>query len=192
VGAASATRSRQMARIRGRNTRAELCLRSLLWAKGLRYRLHGVGLPGKPDLVFSGLKTVVFVDGCFWHGCPEHYVRPRSRHRFWARKLRENVLRDRRQSQELDSMGWRVLRLWEHDVLGAPDKTAAAVEAMVRGAPRQGGASWRVLASEALDGDGVWERRVLVGLEGPPRTRVERHRRHTRKWKTPGADRRVG
>jgi DNA mismatch endonuclease (patch repair protein) len=179
------TRSEQMARIRGRNTRPERQLRSLLWARGFRYRLHGRGLPGRPDLVFLALKTVVFVDGCFWHGCPDHYVRPRSRSDFWARKLRENVNRDREQCQQLESMGWRVVRLWEHDVLGSPEKALVEVEAVLMYGGRRRCLSWRVLAAEPLDATGTWERRTLASLYSPHRTRVERHRRHTRKWRLP-------
>jgi DNA mismatch endonuclease (patch repair protein) len=172
-----------MARIRGRDTKPERHLRSLLWANGFRYRLHYLGLPGRPDLAFPTLKAAVFVDGCFWHGCPKHYVRPRSRHPFWARKLRENVTRDATQCQQLESMGWRVVRLWEHDVLATPDKALAAVEALLtaRGGRRR--AAWRVLAAEPLDPAGVWERRTLASLYSLDHTRLERHRRHTRKWR---------
>jgi DNA mismatch endonuclease (patch repair protein) len=176
------TRSEQMARIRGQDTQPERRLRSLLWARGLRYRLHGPGLPGRPDLVFRTLKTVVFVDGCFWHGCPDHYVRPRSRAMFWARKLRDNVCRDRAQCEQLESMGWQVVRLWEHDVFARPEKSAAAIErALLRRRPSRR-LSWRVLVVTPLDFKGNWERRMLTSLYTPQRTRVERHRRHTRKW----------
>jgi DNA mismatch endonuclease (patch repair protein) len=176
------TRSEQMSRIRGRDTKPERRLRSALWARGLRYRLHVRGLPGRPDLVFPGRKTVVFVDGCFWHGCPEHYVRPRSRTAFWARKLRENVNRDRIQCQALDSMGWHVVRLWEHEVLASPEKALMQVEAALTHERRRRRPSWRVLIVEPLDVNGSWERRTLVSGRVPHRTRVQRHKRHTRKW----------
>jgi DNA mismatch endonuclease, patch repair protein len=178
----SLTRSQQMARIRGRDTKPERRLRSLLWAKGLRYRLHFPGLPGRPDLVFPALKVTVFVDGCFWHGCPQHYVRPRSRETFWARKLRENVTRDCAQFQQLESLGWRVVRLWEHEVLATPETAIAAVESVLADRATRQAPSWRVLATAPLDASGFWERRILANLGSPDRTRVERHRRHTRKW----------
>src|SRR5215475_6215393 len=95
------TRSEQMARIRGAHTSPEVELRSLLWRSGLRYRLHVKALPGRPDLVLSRSRVAVFVDGCFWHGCPDHYVRPRSRTRFWAEKLSQNVQRDCQQHCQL-------------------------------------------------------------------------------------------
>ena len=110
--ARDAERSRMMSRIRGRNTRPERRLRQALWAAGLRYRKHAKTPVGRPDLVFVGPRVAVFVDGCFWHGCPRHYVRPRSRTDFWSRKLRENVDRDRRQTLELHVRGWTVVRIW--------------------------------------------------------------------------------
>lgn len=171
-----------MARIRGRHTLPERRLRSLLWARGFRYRLHAKGLPGRPDLVFPARKTAIFVDGCFWHGCPEHYVRPRSRTAFWAQKLRENVNRDGAQWRALHEMGWRVLRLWEHEVLADPDKAAIEVESILIGQGSRRRPPWRVLVAEPLDVGGSWERRTLVTLGAPVRTRVERHQRHTRKW----------
>ncbi len=87
------TRSQQMSRIRGGNTNPERIVARALWAAGLRYRLRLSRLAGRPDIVFTGARLAVFIDGCFWHGCPEHYVRPRSRSVFWRRKLRENVAR---------------------------------------------------------------------------------------------------
>ncbi len=118
------SRSQQMSRIRGRNTRPELALRSALWAGGLRYRLHVRTPHGRPDIVFPAKKVAVFIDGCFWHGCPWHYVRPRSRGEFWASKLRQNVERDRHQTGDLESAGWRVVRVWEHELA---DDIGAAV-----------------------------------------------------------------
>lgn len=172
-----------MARIRGRDTKPERWLRSLLWARGFRYRLHAKKLPGRPDLVFHARKTVVFVDGCFWHGCPEHYVRPRSRALFWAEKLRENVNRDRMQCRELESMGWRVVRLWEHQVLASPERALSEVLNVLLRHGRRRRASWRVISVDPLDPSGTWERRTLATLFSPDRTRLERHRRHTSKWK---------
>jgi DNA mismatch endonuclease (patch repair protein) len=182
----SLTRSEQMSRIRGRNTGPERWLRSLLWARGFRYRLHGAGLPGRPDLVFIGRRTAVFVDGCFWHGCPDHYVRPRTRTVFWAAKLQENVKRDQTQCQQLASMGWRVVRLWEHEVFATPQKALADVLRALHGRRQWRRPSWRVAVVEPLDHDGRWERRTLVSLHAPNQLRKERHRRHTRKWQRPG------
>lgn len=111
-----AVRSANMARIRGTNTRPEIQLRKALWRSGLRYRValrvEGV----RPDLVFIAQKIAVFVDGCFWHGCPDHYVRPRTGTDFWASKLATNVRRDRLQTGKLLEAGWSVLRFWEHEI----------------------------------------------------------------------------
>src|SRR4051812_21964937 len=116
------TRSEQMARIRGVNTTPELRLRARLWSTGLRYRLHLRTPAGRPDLVIPGAQVAVYIDGCQWHGCPKHYVRPRSKDEFWAAKLHENVARDLRQTQQLEALGWRVLRFWEHEVWEEPER----------------------------------------------------------------------
>jgi DNA mismatch endonuclease, patch repair protein len=110
----AATRSRMMAGIKNKNTTPELFLRSALHAQGLRYRLGGCGLPGKPDLVFSGRRVVVFVHGCFWHRHECKYFKwPGSNPQFWRNKLEGNVARDERVKRELLKMGWRVLTVWE-------------------------------------------------------------------------------
>ncbi|HYO69174.1 MAG TPA: very short patch repair endonuclease, partial [Archangium sp.] len=84
------TRSEQMSRIRGKDTSPERLLRSALWRAGLRFRLQSRTPYGRPDVVFSKARVAVFIDGCFWHGCPDHYVRPRTRNDFWSSKLLEN------------------------------------------------------------------------------------------------------
>ena len=103
-----------MSGIRGANTAPELFLRKALHAEGFRYRLGGAGLPGRPDLVFPGLRTVVFVHGCFWHRHTCKYFRwPGSNPAFWQSKLEGNVLRDTRNKKALLRLGWRVLTVWE-------------------------------------------------------------------------------
>lgn len=108
-------RSRCMSRVKSKNTKPEIRLRRALWAEGLRYRLQHK-LPGKPDLVFVSGRLAVFVDGCFWHGCPDHATKPKTNEGFWAAKLRENIERDQRVNCQLWGMGWNVLRVWQHDV----------------------------------------------------------------------------
>jgi|SRR6266850_1951014 len=110
-----AERSRCMSRIRGKDTKIEMQLRTAIWSKGLRYRLHAK-LPGTPDLAFPKSKVALFIDGCFWHGCPEHGVRPKTNRGFWAKKLKQNFARDERTNVELRRTGWKVVRCWEHDV----------------------------------------------------------------------------
>lgn len=106
-----------MSRIRGINSKPELKLRKALWEQRLRgYRLH-VKITGKPDIVFTKKKTAIFVDGCFWHRCPVCFVRPKSNNEYWDKKIQRNTTRDAEVSQTLQAEGYRVVRLWEHDVL---------------------------------------------------------------------------
>jgi DNA mismatch endonuclease (patch repair protein) len=110
-------RSARMGRVRQTGTDIELRLRHALWAAGLRYRVKAAKfLPGRPDVVFVSAKVAVFVDGCFWHGCPFHGTRPASNAKFWAEKITRNQQRDRQVDEKLSAAGWRVLRLWEHEV----------------------------------------------------------------------------
>ncbi len=104
-----------MSGIRSRNTQPELRVRRFLHARGLRYRLHGKGIPGHPDLVFRRARTVVFVHGCFWHrhpGC-RFTTTPASNAEFWQAKFATNVERDRRTEEKVVALGWRVEVVWE-------------------------------------------------------------------------------
>ncbi len=111
----AAQRSFNMSRIRGAHTAPELRVRKVLHAIGLRYRLHGKGLPGKPDLVFAGARAVLFVHGCFWHmhRCKRGKPVPATNTAFWATKRRSNVERDKRNRAALKAEGWRVFEIWE-------------------------------------------------------------------------------
>ncbi len=111
----SATRSRMMAGIRGKNTKPEILVRSYLHRSGLRFRVHAKELPGKPDVILPKYKTAVFVHGCFWHSHPrcKFAVLPASNVEFWVQKLDENRARDRRNKMNLKALGWRVLTIWE-------------------------------------------------------------------------------
>lgn len=116
-----------MSRIRSKDTGPELRLRRALWAAGCRYRLH-YNLPGKPDMVFLRPRIAVFVDGCFWHGCPLHYAAPRTREEFWKEKLRRNVMRDLAVDDALASDNWRVIRVWQHELARLEDIVAYILE----------------------------------------------------------------
>ena len=114
-------RKRNMSRIRGKNTSPELKLRTMRWESGIRgYRVH-YKLLGKPDIVFTRKKVVVFVDGCFWHKCPVCFRPPETNAEFWNEKLQKNVERDLRVTQELETLGWVVLRFWEHEIKKTPE-----------------------------------------------------------------------
>jgi DNA mismatch endonuclease, patch repair protein len=121
---------------RRRDTTPELQLRSALHRGGLRFRVDfPIRLAGKrllrPDVVFPRQRVVVYVDGCWWHGCPEHWTRSRTNASYWAEKVEANRARDRRDTATLEQHGWRVLRFWEHEDV---TRAAAAVSAVVHGA----------------------------------------------------------
>lgn len=107
-------------------------LRSVLHRRGLRFRKHLACVPGlrcRPDVVFVGARLAVFVDGCFWHRCPEHATDPNANGRWWQAKLQGNVDRDRRNDAALAAAGWTVLRVWEHeDVEAMADRVVCALE----------------------------------------------------------------
>lgn len=179
------SRSEQMASIRSRDTSPERVLRRSLWRAGLRYRIHYKTPAGRPDVVLIRPKVAVFVDGCQWHGCPEHYVRPRTNSTFWRDKLRVNVVRDIKQTAALKQSGWKVLRFWEHDVF---ENLNDVVQRVVSSAleredvPKD---AWRVIAVEILDDLGTLERRHLISMDEPPKECSVVRPRTTSKWKRP-------
>jgi DNA mismatch endonuclease (patch repair protein) len=116
---------------RTRDTAPELAVRRLLHAAGLRYRVDRPPLPGlrrRADLVFGPARVVVYVDGCFWHGCPEHGTRPAANAEWWRNKIDANRARDRDTDRRLVEAGWAVLRAWEHE---KPDDVAERIGALV-------------------------------------------------------------
>ena len=111
----TATRSKIMSRVRGKDTGPEMFVRRLIHKAGFRYRLHVAGLPGQPDLVFPKRKKIIFIHGCFWHshtGCARARI-PKSRTNFWQAKFEANKARDERNIHTLRQAGWKVLVLWE-------------------------------------------------------------------------------
>ncbi|MGW5100401.1 very short patch repair endonuclease [Streptomyces sp. NPDC004100] len=139
--ASSAARRRNMQAIRNRDTKPEWLIRTLVHAQGLRYRVAAKPLPDlrrTADMVFRPAKVAVFIDGCYWHGCPEHYVPPRTNPAYWSAKVTRNMARDRDTDQRLEEAGWTVLRFWEHE---PPEDCAARIAAEVekrRNAARKG------------------------------------------------------
>lgn len=118
----------RMARQVTRDTAPELSLRRSLHRQGLRYRVHLRPVPDlrvTADLVFPRARVAVFVDGCFWHRCPEHGTTPRSNAEWWAAKLDATVNRDRRADEELRTRGWTVVRVWEHSPAAEAAETVA-------------------------------------------------------------------
>ena len=110
-----ATRSYNMSRIKGKNTKPEMMVRKFLHVNGFRYRLHVKDLPGKPDIVLPKYKTVIFVHGCFWHGhkgC-KYFVVPKTRTEWWLNKINSNIANDRKAEAALKKEGWKIISLWE-------------------------------------------------------------------------------
>lgn len=121
-----------MSRVRQKDTKAELTLRAELHKRGLRYRVNHV-VSQKPrrtaDIAFTKLKVAVFVDGCFWHGCPRHATWPKSNAAFWREKIMRNMARDAETTTLLEAAGWTVVRIWSHVSAGeASDIVSRVIE----------------------------------------------------------------
>ena len=133
-----------MAGIGSKNTKPEIAVRKILHARGFRFRLHKKGLPGKPDIVLPKYATIIFVQGCFWHGhenCSQFRI-PHSRSEFWESKIGSNKARDRRVRSELAATGWSVVDIWECALKGPGRMDPAALalqieETVVRGVAAQ-------------------------------------------------------
>lgn len=119
---------------RSRDTKPELALRRAVHARGMRYRVSARPLPGvrrTADLVFTRVKVAVFMDGCFWHGCPQHHTPATTNSEYWAEKVRRNRKRDAEIDHLLTAQGWTVIRVWEHeDPIEAAERVAAAVRSV--------------------------------------------------------------
>ncbi|WP_214761749.1 very short patch repair endonuclease [Exiguobacterium sp. s129] len=103
-------------KVRGKDTKMELKVRKALWHRGLRYRKNYKKLLGTPDIAFPNQKLVIFLDSCFWHGCPLHYREPKSNQEFWNEKIKRNQERDAEQTEHYVCQGWTILRFWEHEI----------------------------------------------------------------------------
>ncbi|MDP2724322.1 MAG: very short patch repair endonuclease [Bacteroidales bacterium] len=109
------TRSYNMSMVKGKNTKPEIIVRKYLHSNGYRYRLHDVKLPGKPDIVLPKYKTVIFVNGCFWHGhenC-KYFVNPKTRTDWWLNKINDTRKRDEHKTEALLNLGWKVYVIWD-------------------------------------------------------------------------------
>ncbi len=127
--------SRRMSKQRRRDTQVELAVRAELHRRGFRYRIHRRPLPTlrrEADILFSRAKVAVFVDGCFWHGCPEHRTHPATNAAYWSDKIEGNIARDLDTTAALEAAGWTVLRFWQHE---DPVEAAGVIARTVR-APR--------------------------------------------------------
>lgn len=112
------TRSFNMSRVRSKDTKPEMLIRKFLFANGFRYRLHDKKLPGKPDIVLSKYKTVIFINGCFWHGhenC-KYFKLPKTRTEWWKAKIERNIVNDKEKHTLLQNAGYKVIVVWECDI----------------------------------------------------------------------------
>ena len=117
-----------MSRIKGKNTSIEISFRKLLWEHGMgRYRIH-YALPGKPDIVYVSKKIVIFLDGDFWHGYNWKKLGKALPRKYWRRKIEKNIERDKKYNRLLKKKGWKVIRLWEHDINKNPKKCVMRVK----------------------------------------------------------------
>ena len=123
--------SAQMQRMPRSSTGPETLIRKELHRRGLRFRVNLRELPGRPDIVFTAARIAVFVDGCFWHSCPDHGILPKNNREWWRDKLARNVQRDREKDVQLAQMGWTVVHVWEHE---SPSSVADAIEEVWRSA----------------------------------------------------------
>ena len=123
--------SAQMQRMPRSSTGPEILIRKELHRRGLRFRIGDRVLPGRPDIVFTAARIAVFVDGCFWHSCPDHGILPKNNRDWWREKLARNVERDREKDAQLEEMGWTVVHVWEHE---PPPTAADTIERLWRAA----------------------------------------------------------
>jgi DNA mismatch endonuclease (patch repair protein) len=116
-----------MQAVRSKETGIEILLRKALWNKGYRYKKNYKKLIGKPDIVFPKQKVAIFVDSCFWHGCPYHCRKPHSHRSYWYHKIACNKDRDRAVNRKLRHEGWIVIRLWEHSLMNSLKKCVQVI-----------------------------------------------------------------
>ncbi|MEC1258947.1 very short patch repair endonuclease [Bacillus swezeyi] len=109
-------RSATMRAVKSKDSKIELMVRKELWKRGLRFRVNTRTLFGKPDISIKKLKLVVFIDSCFWHGCPDHKRIPKSNIVFWKNKIERNIERDRIVTEFYRNKGWNIIRIWEHSL----------------------------------------------------------------------------
>ena len=120
-------RAEIMSSVKSKETRIEILIRKELWKKGYRYRKNASGYFGKPDVLLKKFKTVIFIDSCFWHGCKKHGTIPKVRNKFWKEKIERNKERDREVNKHYKKIGWKVIRVWEHEIKKNPEKAIQKV-----------------------------------------------------------------
>jgi len=109
-------RSEIMSAVRSKDTKIEIAFRKALWKQGFRYRKNSAKYFGKPDLVLKKYKTAIFIDSCFWHGCKKHCRIPATNKKYWTDKINRNKERDKEVNKFYKKTGWKIIRIWEHDL----------------------------------------------------------------------------
>ena len=118
-----------MSRIRGKNTSPERALKKYLKKKG--YKISSVKLFGSPDIVLKRKKIAIFVDGCFWHKCRKHYIKPKTKKSFWIKKINQNVKRDKIVNRTLRKNGWKIIRIWEHEIKNSKSQMESQIKPLL-------------------------------------------------------------
>lgn len=116
-------RSEIMSKVRNKDSKIEIEFRKKLWKAGFRYRKNSTKYFGKPDIVLKKFQTVIFIDSCFWHGCKKHGSMPQVRKKFWEKKLERNKQRDREVNRYYKKIGWKIIRIWEHNLKNNSEKS---------------------------------------------------------------------
>jgi DNA mismatch endonuclease (patch repair protein) len=127
----SEKRSQIMRKIKSKNTKLENKIISDLWKKGYRFRRNVTSLYGKPDIAVKKYKVVIFIDSCFWHGCPEHCRMPASNKSYWENKIKNNKERDKKVTEHYKEKGWNILRIWEHELKNNYETTLTKIEKFI-------------------------------------------------------------
>ena len=124
-------RSQIMSKIKSKNTKLENKIISDLWKKGFRFRRNVASLKGKPDIAIKKYKIVIFIDSCFWHGCPQHCRMPSTNKIYWEKKIKKNRERDKEVSNYYKKNGWHILRIWEHKLKDNYENVLVEIEEFI-------------------------------------------------------------
>ncbi len=126
-------RSEIMGTVRSKDTKMEIAFRKAIWRKGFRYSKNSSKYFGKPDIVLKKYKTVIFLDSCFWHGCKKHCRIPIARKKYWTEKIERNKQRDKEVNSYYKKVGWKIIRVWEHDIKRNPEKIIKSISDILYG-----------------------------------------------------------
>jgi len=126
-------RSEIMGAVKSKDTKMEIAFRKAIWRKGLRYSKSSSRYFGKPDIVLKKYKTAIFLDSCFWHGCKKHCRIPIVRKKYWTEKIKRNKQQDKEVNGYYKKVGWKIIRVWEHDITRNPEKIIKSISDILYG-----------------------------------------------------------